>query len=222
MKKKNPFVVTYVNQETTTLTALKESYKGRKVKAPIGKSIVSVLNGNAQTAHENDGMGWELFEMKSYIKGNWKILRLPQPFGSGQWQLIDLSKDPAEINDLSAQFPDKKAELVAEWNAYAKANEVFDHHGLPQRVRRHGVPDQRALPLILDDIRLGATCIGGLVCDRYGYCFVSHFIRLLRSPHLRSGSHRTHLRAPGRVRLSAHHPDRHKPACRAQGSYKRR
>ena len=106
-----------------------EDYKGRKVKAPIGKSIVSALNGKAQTAHENDGMGWELFEMKSYIKGNWKILRLPQPFGSGQWQLIDLSKDPAEVNDLSAQFPDKKAELIAEWNAYAKTNEVFDHQG---------------------------------------------------------------------------------------------
>ena len=106
-----------------------DQYKGRKVKAPIGKSLVPVLHDSLQTVHENEGMGWELFEMKSYIMGNWKILRMPQPFGSGQWQLIDLSKDPAEINDLSAQFPEIKAKLVAAWNEYAKTNEVFDHKG---------------------------------------------------------------------------------------------
>ena len=106
-----------------------EDFKGRKVKAPIGKSLVAVLNGEAQAAHENDGMGWELFEMKSYITGNWKILRLPRPFGTGEWQLFDLTKDPAEIQDLSAQFPEQKEKMIAAWNEYAKKNEVFDHQG---------------------------------------------------------------------------------------------
>ena len=79
--------------------------------------------------HENSGMGWELFEMKSYIKGTWKILRLPRPFGTGEWQLFDLTKDPAELNDLSAQNPAIRTELINAWIEYTKANEVFDHMG---------------------------------------------------------------------------------------------
>ncbi len=61
-------------------------------------------------------MGWELFEMKAYIRGKWKILRLPQPMGTGAWQLFDLEKDPAETFDLSAQFPAVKEELIKAWN----------------------------------------------------------------------------------------------------------
>ena len=81
------------------------------------------------TVHTNDGFGWELFEMKAYIKGNWKILRLPVPFGTGNWELYDLKNDPAEVTDLSAQFPEIKAQLIEEWNKYAVHNEVYDHKG---------------------------------------------------------------------------------------------
>jgi len=104
-------------------------YKGRTVKAPIGKSLLPVLQGGVQTVHENEGMGWELFEMKSYITGNWKILRMPRPFGTGQWQLFDISKDPGEMQDLSAQFPEQKEKMITAWMEYAKKNEVYDHQG---------------------------------------------------------------------------------------------
>jgi arylsulfatase A-like enzyme len=106
-----------------------DHYKGRTVKAPIGKSLLPVLQGSMQTVHENEGMGWELFEMKSYITGSWKILRLPVPFGVGDWQLFDISKDPGEMNDLSAQFPEQKEKMINAWKEYAKKNEVYDHQG---------------------------------------------------------------------------------------------
>ena len=67
--------------------------------------------------------------MKAYIKGDWKILRLPQPMGTGNWELYDLKNDPAEANDLSSQFPDVKRQLIEEWNIYARNNEVYDHKG---------------------------------------------------------------------------------------------
>jgi arylsulfatase len=67
--------------------------------------------------------------MKAYIKGNWKILRLPQPFGTGYWQLYDLEVDPGEINDVSDQHPEIRDELINEWLQYSKTNEVFDHKG---------------------------------------------------------------------------------------------
>jgi arylsulfatase A-like enzyme len=104
-------------------------YKGNKIHPYIGKSLLPLLTGDSVSVHANDGMGWELFEMKAYIKGKWKILRLPKPMGTGEWQLFDLEKDPVETSDLSAQFPAIKEELIKAWNDYAIQNEVHDHKG---------------------------------------------------------------------------------------------
>ncbi|TRX34197.1 arylsulfatase [Flavobacterium sp. ZT3R18] len=106
-----------------------KKYKGNTIHPHIGKSLIPVLNGNSVAIHESDGQGWELFEMKAYIKGKWKILRLPQPMGTGEWQLYDIEKDPAETTDLSTQFPDIRKKLINEWNDYARKNEVYDHKG---------------------------------------------------------------------------------------------
>lgn len=109
--------------------AYPQQYKGKAIHPYIGKSLLPVLNGDSVSVHSNDGMGWELFEMKAYIKGKWKILRLPQPMGVGVWQLYDHEKDPAETTDLSAKYPDVKKKLISKWNDYARVNEVYDHHG---------------------------------------------------------------------------------------------
>lgn len=105
-------------------------FNGKEVRQPIGKSLLPVLRGTSQEVHAaNEGMGWELFERKAYVKGKWKILRLPAPFSTGQWQLFDLEKDPGEINDLSLQFPATRDSLIMAWEQYAKTNDVFDHKG---------------------------------------------------------------------------------------------
>lgn len=104
-------------------------YKGNTIHPHIGKSLVPVLSGDSLTVHTNSGHGWELFEMKAYRKNNWKLLRLPQPLGSGEWELYDIEKDPAETTDLSKEFPEIREELIANWKEYAKKNEVYDHNG---------------------------------------------------------------------------------------------
>lgn len=106
-----------------------EKYNDQPVHPLIGKSIVPVLKGDSVTVHANDGMGYELFEMKAYIQGKWKILRLPQPYGTGAWQLFDLERDPGETQDLSAEFPAVRDDLIKKWTEYARQNEVFDHRG---------------------------------------------------------------------------------------------
>lgn len=106
-----------------------KQYQGHDIHPLIGKSLLPVLSGDSVTVHANDGMGYELFEMKAYIKGKWKILRLPFPFGTGKWQLFDLEQDPTEINDLSEKFPDVKASLIKAWEEYARDNNVYDHKG---------------------------------------------------------------------------------------------
>lgn len=107
-----------------------KQFQGKDVRQPIGKSLMPVLSGSAQETHlSSEGMGWELFERKAYIRGKWKILRLPQPFSTGEWQLFDRINDPGETNDLSLQYPEIKDSLINDWLQYAKKNDVFDHNG---------------------------------------------------------------------------------------------
>ena len=106
-----------------------EKINGKKLKKTIGKSIMPILSGKKEKVHDKEGMGYELFEMKAYIQDEWKLLRLPAPFGTGKWELYNLKLDPGEIHDVSDEYPEKKASLIEAWMHYAERNEVFDHKG---------------------------------------------------------------------------------------------
>lgn len=112
-----------------TNTAYPLEFNGNKIHALIGNSIMPILTEQAGEVTRTNGIGYELFEMKAFIKGKWKILRLPKPMGTGNWQLFDLNTDPGETTDLSEQYPEIKAELINGWNEYAKTNEVYNHNG---------------------------------------------------------------------------------------------
>lgn len=111
-----------------TGTAYPSAFKGNTLHPLIGSSLLPMLTGTS-VEQAAKGMGYELFEMKAYIRGNWKILRLPVPLASGDWQLYDLSKDPGETTDLSAEFPEIRQELISLWENYAQANTLHDHRG---------------------------------------------------------------------------------------------
>lgn len=106
-----------------------QTFNGNTIHPLIGKSMMPLFSGSASDIHKDDGMGYELFEMKAFIKGKWKLLRMPVPMGTGDWQLFDLSLDPGETRDLSKEHADIRAELIRGWEKYAKDNEVYDHKG---------------------------------------------------------------------------------------------
>jgi arylsulfatase A-like enzyme len=83
------------------------------------------LRGNSSTEHEPRELGWSAYGMDAYRKGQWKVLRLPVPYGSGDWQLYDLAADPGELHDLSSKFPDRVGELARAWEDYADSNGVI-------------------------------------------------------------------------------------------------
>ena len=104
-----------------------KKFAGREVKPITGHSVLSLLEGKVSKPSKEVGqVGYELFGMKAYISDNWKILLMPKPFGTGEWQLYHLTKDPAELNDLSKQHPDKRKELVTLWDKYKIDNGVLD------------------------------------------------------------------------------------------------
>jgi len=117
-------------------TAYPETIGGRAIRQPIGTSIMPLLEGKATESRRALGMGYELFEMKAYILDNWKILRLPEPFGIGDWELFNLIEDPGETRDLSAKNPAKRSELVGLWKRYAADNDVYDHKGVFDQLYR--------------------------------------------------------------------------------------
>ena len=102
------------------------SYKGRQVHPYTGVSMMPFLNGESETVHEpDDVVAWELNDSRAVRKGDWKIILIPGRFGTGDWELFNIKNDPAERNDLSEAEPEKRNEMVAEWEKYASANGII-------------------------------------------------------------------------------------------------
>lgn len=67
-----------------------------------------------------DVLGFEITECKAILKGDWKLIFMPPPYGKGdEWHLYNLKEDLKEENNVAAKFPEKFSELKAEWKAYA-------------------------------------------------------------------------------------------------------
>ena len=97
------------------------SYNGRKVEPLRGRTMMKVLNGKSNFIYDNDtAVNWEMLGFRAVRKGDFKLVWLSIPFGNDDWQLYDLSKDPAELNDLSQERPKLRKEMIAIWNQYSK------------------------------------------------------------------------------------------------------
>ena len=104
-----------------------DQFEGRSVQPIQGTSVLSLLLGReAETSAKNSEVGYELFGMKAYFEGHWKALWMPAPFGTAEWELYNVQKDPGELNDLSKEHPQKLEELVARWEQYSIKNGVLD------------------------------------------------------------------------------------------------
>lgn len=104
-----------------------DAIDGRGVLPMQGQSVLDLFAGRSESAYAGAStVGYELFSFKAFIQGNWKIVWMPKPLGTGEWELFDLSRDPAELHDLSNEQPETLPEMVALWNQYKKDNGVLD------------------------------------------------------------------------------------------------
>jgi len=99
-------------------------YGDRAIETMTGRSFVPLLNG------ENDSnptrvTGVELFGKRAIRVGEWKLVHMPEPYGTNDWQLFNLEMDLSESNDLAAEYPAKVNELKALWEEYASENNVI-------------------------------------------------------------------------------------------------
>lgn len=97
------------------------TYKGKKINAPDGTSMLPVLMGQAEKVHgDNVAIGYELAGSSAVFKGKFKLSLNPPPKGTGEWELYDITIDPSERNDLAAQKPELVQELIAAYKQYEK------------------------------------------------------------------------------------------------------
>jgi arylsulfatase len=104
-----------------------QDFEGRQVQPLQGRSMLDLFSGKAESPYaEAAQVGYELFGLKAFLDGEWKILWMPPPFGKGEWELFNLQHDPGEMNDLSSEHPDRVEAMVAMWEKYKADNTVLD------------------------------------------------------------------------------------------------
>lgn len=123
----------YVTDLTPTFleyAGVPSSYNGSEVNIlsaqtnpyPImGKSLKALFNGTADRVYgENDVVADEMFNNSAVWMGDWKAIRHEPPVGDGKWQLINITSDPTEINNVADQHPDIMQKMISAYNTYAK------------------------------------------------------------------------------------------------------
>ena len=101
-------------------------YNGRQVFPITGFSALPVWRGDVTVAASKDRViGTELFAKKAVRHGDWKIVHMPPPHGSGDWQLYNLEFDMAESNDLAESEPETLQRMIDLWDKYAEENNVI-------------------------------------------------------------------------------------------------
>ena len=95
-----------------------------------GVNLLPYLKGENKSAPHTT-LAWRFGPQKAIRQGDWKLVDARDFDTKSQrgWQLFDLSKDVGEAHDLSAQFPEKKAELIKLWDAWNSQNIAPKWHG---------------------------------------------------------------------------------------------
>jgi len=98
-----------------------DEYKRNKLEPLYGKSWKPYLTGESSAPVRGpfDAVGFEMFECRAVIKGDWKLIFMAPPYGENEWHLYNLAEDPREMTNRAADEPGKFAEMKSEWAAYA-------------------------------------------------------------------------------------------------------
>jgi len=99
-----------------------KEYNGNVITPLEGKSLAPLFSGKKVAGHN---AFFNEHEGSKYVRqGDWKLV-VAGP--NKKWQLYNLSKDYSELNDLSAQYPDRVEQMSEMWQDWANK-----HHVLPK------------------------------------------------------------------------------------------
>lgn len=105
--------------DVSDATYPKAFHDGQEIKPMEGQSLVPVFHGQSL---KREAIYWEHEGNRAVRVGDMKLVAKG---AKGAWELYDLSVDRSEQNDLSAEQPELKKQLIAKWQAYAKRANVL-------------------------------------------------------------------------------------------------
>ncbi len=100
-------------------TSYPQTYNGNRIAPLAGVSLLPLLQ--ADKFDRGAPIFWEHESNRAVRDGKWKIVTL----GMGPWELYDMDKDRAEMNNLAEQHPDIVKTMASQWDEWAKKNDVL-------------------------------------------------------------------------------------------------
>lgn len=107
-------------------TSYPDTYRGRTLQPVEGINLLPAFMD--PNCGKERTICWEHGGSEAVRRGDWKLVRVYRPLidakedrtvRTGEWELYDLSKDPVENHDLSAQYPEKVAALKRVYREWA-------------------------------------------------------------------------------------------------------
>ncbi|CAF4290262.1 unnamed protein product, partial [Rotaria sp. Silwood2] len=126
------------------------TFRNRTVVTPRGKSWIPYLRKPKKHKHvhsDHDFTGWELFAQRAIRRGKYKAILMPSKGNTSQWELYDLSRDKAELNNLAHREENVLKELIEAWYAYEAETGVI----LPEDTWSIRFPIEIALHRLIDN-----------------------------------------------------------------------
>ena len=97
------------------------------MQAISGRSLTPALGDLSASIHAPDeAVAFETAGHSGVFKGSHKLVRVGAPAGDKRWRLFDLAKDPGETRDLADEQPERFADMLADYEAYAKRVGVLE------------------------------------------------------------------------------------------------
>jgi arylsulfatase len=90
-----------------------------------GVSVRTALEEPANWRSADRALGIELLGKYGLRYGDWKLLNLPVPYGSGEAELYNLDRDPGESQNLALREPEVMKKMLGLWETYARDNGVI-------------------------------------------------------------------------------------------------
>lgn len=103
-----------------------------------GASLLPAWHQESDVVRE--GFMTELFNARAGREGKWKIVNLPHPLGTGEWELYDMSVDPGETNNVAADHPEVVERMSAQYTAFATDHGVIPPVPPPMQTPRRMYP----------------------------------------------------------------------------------
>ena len=92
-----------------------------------GRTLSPLLSGDVDTVYtDNDVIAFEVSGASALYRGDWKIRRVTQPFGSGDWKLFNIASDSGEALNRAEDYPVLLEELMQAYRVYADSVGVFE------------------------------------------------------------------------------------------------